>query len=208
MSHARAVRRALIALAAAGALAISVGCTAGPAPSASVTASAPSANWDELGPIVYAQGKDTSGTVKAQVAEWNKANPNEQVELRELSESTDEQRDAMVERAKNKSGEFAVMAIDVPSWQARDKLTSYPDAAVADICANYARGIVKACTENKTATRARVNGIRCGLLPKNKEDAEAEIRVANKQVIVMLGTLNSSMVDSGNKVYSVLKARK
>ncbi len=113
MSHARAVRRALIALAAAGALAISVGCTAGPAPSASVTASAPNANWDELGPIVYAQGKDTSGTAKAQVAEWNKANPNEQVELRELSESTDEQRDAMVERAKNKSGEFAVMAIDV-----------------------------------------------------------------------------------------------
>ncbi len=109
---------------------------------------------------------------------------------------------------KEACGDDAVMAIDVPSWQARDKLTSYPDAAVADICANYARGIVKACTENKTATRARVNGIRCGLLPKNKEDAEAEIRVANKQVIVMLGTLNSNMVDSGNKVYSVLKARK
>lgn len=113
MTHARAVRRALIALATVGALTAGVGCTGGPAPSASVTVSGPSVNWDEFGPIVYAQGKDTSGTVKAQVAEWNKANPNEQVELRELSESTDEQREAMVQRAQAKSGEFGVMAIDV-----------------------------------------------------------------------------------------------
>ena len=91
----------------------SAACTAGPPPAPTGTASASTASWDELGPIVYAQGKDASGTVKAQVAEWNGAHPNEQVELRELSDSTDEQRAAMVERARAKSGEFTVMAIDV-----------------------------------------------------------------------------------------------
>ncbi|MFT3968909.1 MAG: ABC transporter substrate-binding protein [Micropruina sp.] len=106
-------RRALVAAVTVGALLAAVGCTSGPAPTPTTTASVSSENWDEFGPIVYAQGKDASGTVKAQVAEWNKANPNEQVELRELSESPEEQRTAMVERAQAKSGEFAVMAIDV-----------------------------------------------------------------------------------------------
>lgn len=106
---------------------------------------------------------------------------------------------------KSACGDDMTLKIDVPSWQARGKLLSYPDAAAADICANYARGIMKACGENKAKTRAKVSGIQCGLLPAKQEDAEAQIKIANKQVVVMLGTLNSNMIDSGDMVYKALK---
>lgn len=113
MTRVRIGRRTLAGAVVAGLLLASAACTSNPAPTVSPTASVSTANWDEFGPIVYAQGKDAGGAVKAQVDEWNKDNPNEQVELRELSDSTDEQRAAMVQRGQAKSGEFAVMAVDV-----------------------------------------------------------------------------------------------
>lgn len=111
MTYPHAVRR-LAAAATLGVLLVTAACTPAPAPSPSPSA-LPTTNWDEFGPIVYAQGKDASGTVRAQVDEWNRANPNEQVEFRELSDAPGEQRAAMVQRAQAKSGEFAVMSLDV-----------------------------------------------------------------------------------------------
>ncbi len=130
-STTRIRRRALLAALTVGALTASAACTSGPPPAPTGAASVSTANWDEVGPIVYAQGKDASGTVKAQVAEWNDAHPNEQVELRELSDSTDEQRAAMVERAQAKSGEFAVMAIDVV-WTTEFAANGWLEALPAD----------------------------------------------------------------------------
>ena len=115
MTQTRTTRRVLAAALSLGALLVTAACSSGSAasPAASGTAAAPGANWDEFGPIVYAQGKDTSGNLKAQIDEWNKENPNEQVTFRELSDSADEQRSEMIKRGQSKSGEFTVMSVDV-----------------------------------------------------------------------------------------------
>lgn len=115
MTKTRTTRRVLAAALSVGALLVTAACSSGTAasPGASSTAGATGANWDEFGPIVYAQGKDTSGNLKAQIDEWNKENPNEQVTFRELSDSADEQRSEMIKRGQSKSGEFTVMSVDV-----------------------------------------------------------------------------------------------
>ena len=81
MTQPRTMRRVLAAALSVGALLVTAACSSAPAasPAASGSAAASTANWDEFGPIVYAQGKDTSGTVAAEIKEWNDANPNEQV---------------------------------------------------------------------------------------------------------------------------------
>lgn len=111
-------------------------------------------------------------------------------------------------RLKGACGDDVAMTIDVASWQARGKLLGYPDAAVADICSNFAGGLVKACQSDKAKTRARVTGIRCGLLPASKEDDPPQIRIVNKQVIVQLGTLGSNVVTSRDLVYEVVTGGK
>jgi multiple sugar transport system substrate-binding protein len=70
-------------------------------------------NWDERGPITYAQGKDTAGVWKDVLAQWNSAHPNEQVTFVELSPEADQQRADMIKRGQAKSGEFSVMSVDV-----------------------------------------------------------------------------------------------
>ncbi|GAA0351624.1 ABC transporter substrate-binding protein [Micropruina glycogenica] len=116
MTQPRTTRRVIAAALSVGALLATAACSSGTAasPAASGSASAATgANWDETGPITYAQGKDTSGNLKAQIDQWNKENPNEQVTFRELSDNADEQRSEMIKRAQAKSGEFTVMSVDV-----------------------------------------------------------------------------------------------
>lgn len=116
MTQPRTTRRVIAAALSVGALLVTAACSSGTAasPAASGSASAATgANWDETGPITYAQGKDTSGNLKAQIDQWNKENPNEQVTFRELSDSADEQRAEMIKRGQAKSGEFTVMSVDV-----------------------------------------------------------------------------------------------
>lgn len=116
MTQPRTTRRVIAAALSVGALLATAACSSGTAasPAASGSASAATgANWDETGPITYAQGKDTSGNLKAQIDQWNKENPNEQVTFRELSDSADEQRAEMIKRGQAKSGEFTVMSVDV-----------------------------------------------------------------------------------------------
>ena len=63
MSHARTTRRVLAAAATFGALLVTAACSSAATPGASSPA-AGGVNWDERGPITYAQGKDTSGVVE------------------------------------------------------------------------------------------------------------------------------------------------
>lgn len=110
----KTMKRALVATLAAAAVLATAACSSTPA--ATGTAGAPAAaaaNWDEKGPITYAQGKDTSGNLKAEIDEWNAANPNEKVTFVELSDSADSQRDAMIQRFRASSGEFTILSVDV-----------------------------------------------------------------------------------------------
>jgi multiple sugar transport system substrate-binding protein len=112
MSHARTTRRVLAAAATFGALLVTAACSSSASPSASGSA-AGGVNWDERGPITYAQGKDTAGVWKGVLAEWNSAHPNEQVTMIELSPEADQQRADMIKRGQAKSGEYSVMSVDV-----------------------------------------------------------------------------------------------
>jgi multiple sugar transport system substrate-binding protein len=65
------------------------------------------------GPITFATGKDTSGNLVNQVAAWNSQHPDEKVEIKELPESADTQRQQMVQNAQAKSDAFSVLNLDV-----------------------------------------------------------------------------------------------
>ncbi len=67
----------------------------------------------ERGPITYVQGKDVSGTVQAQLDEWNTAHPNEKVTLVELPDAADAQRQQMIQNAQTKSDAYTVLSVDV-----------------------------------------------------------------------------------------------
>lgn len=121
----------LAAALSAGALLVTAACSSGAGTPATSAPADSGANWDEVGPIVYAQGKDTSGNLKSEIDEWNEANPNEKVELRELSESADEQRAEMIKRGQSKSGEFAVMSVDVV-WTAEFAANGWLEELPAD----------------------------------------------------------------------------
>ena len=112
MSHARTTRRVLAAAATFGALLVTAACSSTATPSASGSA-AGGVNWDERGPITYAQGKDTAGVWKDVLAKWNSDHPNEQVTFVELSPEADQQRADMIKRGQAKSGEFSVMSVDL-----------------------------------------------------------------------------------------------
>jgi multiple sugar transport system substrate-binding protein len=68
---------------------------------------------DGRGPITFATGKDTSGFLPKQVAAWNSLHPNEKVEVKELPEDADAQRQQMVQNAQAKSDAFSVLNMDV-----------------------------------------------------------------------------------------------
>jgi multiple sugar transport system substrate-binding protein len=65
------------------------------------------------GPIKFVSGKDTSGNMQKLVDEWNGKHADEKVEITELPEAADEQRNLMVQNAQAKSKEFTVLNLDV-----------------------------------------------------------------------------------------------
>jgi multiple sugar transport system substrate-binding protein len=75
--------------------------------------SAGGAALEGRGPITFATGKDTSGNLTNQVAAWNSQHPDEKVEVKELPESADGQRQQMVQNAQAKSDAFSVLNLDV-----------------------------------------------------------------------------------------------
>jgi multiple sugar transport system substrate-binding protein len=65
-----------------------------------------------VGPITYAQGKDTSGFVQGVLDEWNAEHPDEEVTLIELPESADAQRTQMIQNAETESDAFSILSVD------------------------------------------------------------------------------------------------
>jgi multiple sugar transport system substrate-binding protein len=65
------------------------------------------------GPIKFATGKDTSGNMQKLVDQWNSDHPDEKVEIVELPEAADEQRNQMIQNAQAKSKELTVLNLDV-----------------------------------------------------------------------------------------------
>src|SRR5262245_40639829 len=78
----------------------------------STTASKPG-GFEGRGPITLATGKDTTGTLAAQLAKWNGDHPNEKVNLVELPESADQQRQQFIQNAQTKSDAYTVLNMDV-----------------------------------------------------------------------------------------------
>ncbi len=65
------------------------------------------------GEIVFATGKDTSGTLQGIIDIWNKDHPDEKAKLAELPEDADAQRQQMIQNAQTKSTTYAVLNLDV-----------------------------------------------------------------------------------------------
>lgn len=72
-----------------------------------------SQHLDGRGPITYVQGKDNNGVVSKIVAAWNDTHPNEQVTLKEQSDSADQQHDDLVQNFQAKNSGYDVVSVDV-----------------------------------------------------------------------------------------------
>lgn len=129
------MKRALVASLAAMAVLGTAACSSTPTTQGTAgggaAAGGAAANWDEKGPITYVQGKDTSRNLQTEIDEWNAANPNEKVTLVELSDNADQQRDAMVQRARAKSDEFTIMSVDLV-WTAEFAANQWVEELPAD----------------------------------------------------------------------------
>ena len=72
-----------------------------------------SADFSGTGPITFVQGKDNSdGKVQARIDVWNEQNPDETVELIELSSEADQQRQSMINNAQTQSDAYDVISVD------------------------------------------------------------------------------------------------
>ncbi len=94
------------------------------------------AKLEGRGPITFATGKDTSGNLTNQVAAWNSQHPEEKVEVKELPESADQQRQQMVQNAQAKSDAFSVLNLDVvwtAEFAANRWVTELPEDQFPDL---------------------------------------------------------------------------
>ncbi|WBQ04225.1 ABC transporter substrate-binding protein [Kribbella sp. CA-293567] len=113
MRFERSHTRKAVALAVAGSLTLLASACGGDDGSEGSTGGGGGTALEGRGPITFATGKDTSGNLTNQVAAWNAAHPDEKVEVKELPESADQQRQQMVQNAQAKSDAFSVLNLDV-----------------------------------------------------------------------------------------------
>lgn len=106
------IRKALIAAGAAAGLALA-GCSGDDGAAAGDAA----AGSEGRGPITFAMGKNDIGKVARIADRWNAEHPEEEVTVHELAGEADAQRETLVQSLESGSGEFDVMALDVP-WTA------------------------------------------------------------------------------------------
>ncbi len=86
------------------------------------------------GDVTWCIGKDTSGAFTTVVDNFNKANPNANVELLELPESADDQRRLQIQRLRAKSSQCDVLGMDViwtAEYAAQNWLLDMTDAVEA-----------------------------------------------------------------------------
>jgi len=124
MTQSRFPRRTALAAGATGVAAFAAACNS--SSSGSPSSAAPG-EYDEIGPIVLASGKDTSGNLQNQIDAFNKANPDGTAKLLELPDNADQQRQQMIQNAQNKSDAYTVLSMDVV-WTAEFAANQYVDA--------------------------------------------------------------------------------
>jgi len=100
-------------------------------PDASSAPSTPAADFSQRGPITFARAKDNSGYAPKEVAAWNAAHPDEQVTLRDLPDSADQQRQQIIQNAQIKSDDLSVVTTDVV-WTAEFAAKGYVTPLPAD----------------------------------------------------------------------------
>ncbi|TCC27699.1 ABC transporter substrate-binding protein [Kribbella speibonae] len=131
-SHAR--RTAFVAVASSFAL-LATACGSGDDGSSGGGGSAAPA-LEGRGPITLASGKDTSGNLQNQLNAWNASHPTEKVELKELPEDANAQRQQMIQNAQAQSDAFSVLSMDVvwtSEFAANQWVTQIPEDKVPDL---------------------------------------------------------------------------
>jgi len=68
---------------------------------------------DSTGPITFVTGKDNSGTLPYIASQWNKANPNEQVTIKQQSDQADQQLSDLEQHFQSKDSSYDVVTVDV-----------------------------------------------------------------------------------------------
>jgi len=132
-SHAR--RTAFVAVASSFAL-LATACGGGDNGSSAGGGSSSAGALEGRGPITFATGKDTSGNLQNQLNAWNASHPNEKVELKELPEDADAQRQQMIQNAQAQSDAFSVLNMDVvwtSEFAANQWITQIPENKVPDL---------------------------------------------------------------------------
>ena len=79
---------------------------------------------DARGPITFAMGKNDIEKVQKIAERWNEENPEEEVTVHELAGDANGQRETLVQSLEASSGEFDVMALDLP-WTAEFAANGY-----------------------------------------------------------------------------------
>ena len=90
-----------------------------------------SADFSAHGPIKMAIGKDVSGLRPTEIAQWNSEHPDEKVELIELPDAADAQRQQLLQYAQIKSADVAIMRLDAV-WTAEFAANSWVVEIPAD----------------------------------------------------------------------------
>ncbi|AZA09838.1 ABC transporter substrate-binding protein [Corynebacterium pseudopelargi] len=115
MKHLNRTGAALACLALASGAALA-GCSSDSDSSNSQAAST-SSDSQARGPITFAMGKNDTDKIIPVIEAWNKEHPDEEVTLKELAGSADEQRETLVQSLQAGNDDYDVMALDLP-WTA------------------------------------------------------------------------------------------
>ena len=115
--------KALVALTALG---LAAGLLSACGSDADQSGQAPTTGYDQRGPIRFVTGKDVSGERAKEVAAWNADHPDEKVEMIELPEAADQQRQQLINNAQLRSDQFTVIRIDAV-WTAEFAANKWVD---------------------------------------------------------------------------------
>lgn len=128
MSFARGIGRIGVAGTALGAMVLLAACGGGSGGGTTSGGSggqqAPQADWNQKGPIQFVSGKDTSNAVPQIIEKWNAQHPDQKVTFIELSDSADEQRNAMIQNDQTKGADKTIYDMDVV-WTAEFAANQY-----------------------------------------------------------------------------------
>ncbi|TDO88044.1 ABC transporter substrate-binding protein [Enemella evansiae] len=127
MSLTRRIGRIGVAGTALGTMVLLAACGGGGSTSGGAGGQQAQANWDERGPIQFVSGKDTSNAVPQIIDKWNAQHPDQKVTFIELSDSADEQRNAMIQNYQTKGVDKTVYDMDVV-WTAEFAGNQYVEA--------------------------------------------------------------------------------